>query len=115
MASFASALAAPVCVHLRARDQAVLLLLPYVEMSPHEAATSLLFDRRTEWAAETLGRWCECSSDVHMCSLHSAHTNFTINMQLRFYSGGAGGGGSIPTVNGGVPRRFQEERVLPRV
>jgi serine/threonine protein kinase len=28
------------------------------------------------------GGWCDCSCDVYVCSLHSAHTNLTINMQL---------------------------------
>jgi hypothetical protein len=28
------------------------------------------------------GRWCDCACDVHLCSLHYAHKNLTINMQL---------------------------------
>jgi hypothetical protein len=27
-------------------------------------------------------RWCDCSRDVYLCSLHSAHANLTIDMQL---------------------------------
>jgi hypothetical protein len=34
-----------------------------------------------------LPRWCDCSCDVHVCSLHSAHTNLpTMNMPLRTIS-----------------------------
>jgi hypothetical protein len=27
----------------------------------------------------------ECSYDVHMCTLHSAHAHLMINLQLRFF------------------------------
>jgi hypothetical protein len=30
-------------------------------------------------------RWCECSCHVHFCSLHSAHANPTIHLQLRSF------------------------------
>jgi hypothetical protein len=30
----------------------------------------------------TTGRYCECSCDVHLCSLHSVHATLTINMHL---------------------------------
>jgi ankyrin repeat protein len=33
-------------------------------------------------AVEFLRRRCECSCDVYLCFLHSAHANLTINMQL---------------------------------
>jgi hypothetical protein len=29
-----------------------------------------------------LSRWCGCSGDVYLCSLHSVHANLRINMQL---------------------------------
>jgi hypothetical protein len=28
------------------------------------------------------GKWCDCSCDVYLCSLPSAHANLTINMQF---------------------------------
>jgi hypothetical protein len=34
----------------------------------------------------TYCRASECSCGVHLCSLHSAHANLTINMQLRVHS-----------------------------
>jgi hypothetical protein len=50
-----------------------------------------------------LGRCCECSCNVQLCSLHSAHTNLIIKVELRFYSRSckSSGGG-----DGGV--RFKE-------
>jgi hypothetical protein len=33
-----------------------------------------------------LSRWCECSCDVHLCYLLSAHANLTTNMQLHAHS-----------------------------
>jgi hypothetical protein len=33
-----------------------------------------------------LFRSCVCFFDVHLCSLHSAHANFTTNTQLLFYT-----------------------------
>jgi hypothetical protein len=45
-----------------------------------------VLDRRAnKWLTSVAllgGRWCKCSCDVHLCSLHSAHANLTINMQL---------------------------------
>jgi hypothetical protein len=29
----------------------------------------------------SIGRWCECSCDVHVCSLHSTQANLAISMQ----------------------------------
>jgi hypothetical protein len=45
-----------------------------------------LFDEEPDdsWTDEDRGRgrWCECSCDVHLCSLHSAHAHLTVYTQL---------------------------------
>jgi hypothetical protein len=33
-----------------------------------------------------VSRWCECSRDVHLCSLNSALVNLTIHMQLSLHT-----------------------------
>jgi hypothetical protein len=48
---------------------------------PSLALAAILFGLRM-----LASRWCECSCDVHLSSLHSAHAHITIMMHLRFYS-----------------------------
>jgi TNF receptor-associated protein 1 len=52
-------------------------------------------------------RWCDCSCDVHLCSLHSAHANLTVNVQLFTHYSGPHGAGSRPLLaQGAHPGRF---------
>jgi hypothetical protein len=95
----------PVTSHIRACVRRRYAILPYLYTVFHTAAvygTPVMRPLWMEFPEEERafaeeqqfmlgGRWCECSSDVHFCSLHSAHANLKVNMQLRFYSRAHGG------------------------
>jgi hypothetical protein len=65
----------------------ILILTIYVGARRQQALLSRRMARESREAAAALrGRWCECSCDVHLGSLHYTRANLTINMHLHFYS-----------------------------